>query len=109
MDPEDAASALGSLAQVNRLAIYRLLVKAGTDGLPAGEISRELGIPPSSLSFHLSQLTRSGMVTQERQSRNLIYRADFPAMNQLIDYLLEHCSCEPSCLDSAREKLTGVL
>ncbi len=91
MESPEAITALASLAQDTRLAIFRLLVRAGRDGLPAGEIAQALDMAPSSLSFHLAQLTRSAMVSQERQSRQLIYRADFAAMNRLVDFLLENC------------------
>lgn len=107
MQPEDAVSALGSLAQVNRLAVFRLLVQSGKEGLPAGEIARVLDIPPSSLSFHLAQLSRSGLVTQERQSRQIIYRADDDAMNALIGYLLENCCAGEACMSDV-EALLGA-
>jgi len=93
METDSAVSALASLAQETRLAIFRLLVRAGRNGLPAGEIAQALDVAPSSLSFHLAQLTHAGMVTQERQSRRLIYRADFAAMNRLVGFMLENC-CE---------------
>lgn len=93
MDIHSAAVALGALAQEHRLALFRLLVQAGPDGLPAGAIAEQLGIPNSSLSFHLAQLRGAGLITQERQHRSLIYRASYPAMNGLIDYLTENC-CE---------------
>jgi DNA-binding transcriptional ArsR family regulator len=109
MEPADAVTALGSLAQAHRLAIYRLLVKAGGEGLPAGDISRELDVVPSSLTFHLTQLTNSGLVTKERKSRYIIYRADFAALDELIGYLLEFCKCDPNCLDNARDKFLGAL
>lgn len=71
--------------------MFRLLVQAGEDGLPAGAIAERLGLPNSSLSFHLGQLSRAGLVRQERRSRSLIYRADYGAMNGLVSYLLENC------------------
>lgn len=97
MSPDDAVLALGSLAQEHRLAIFRMLVQAGDRGLTAGTIAEKLGAPPSSLSFHLAHLSRAGMITQERQSRHLIYRADFAAMNRLIAYLLENCCAGEAC------------
>tara|TARA_R110000796_G_scaffold98628_3_gene206145 strand:- start:2672 stop:3073 length:402 start_codon:yes stop_codon:yes gene_type:complete len=97
MEPDQAVSALASLAQEHRLSIFRLLVQAGKDGLAAGAIAETLGVPPSSLSFHLAHLTRSGLISQERQSRTLIYRADYAAMNQLVAYLLENCCAGNAC------------
>lgn len=107
MEAALAVDALGALAQEHRLAVFRLLVQAGADGLRAGVIAERLAIPNSSLSFHLAQLHRAGLVSQERRHRSLIYRADYPAMNALITYLLENCcggaaSCAPAavCLPS---------
>lgn len=97
MAPRDAVAALVSLAQEHRLSIFRMLVQAGEDGLAAGVIAERLGVPPSSLSFHLAHLTRAGLVTQERQSRHLIYRADYAAMNRLVAYLLENCCAGDVC------------
>ncbi len=92
-----ALSALSALAQEHRLAIFRLLVQAGPDGLPAGDIAEKLAIPASSLSFHLSHLKQGGLVEDERQGRSIIYRADFAAMNRLIAYLLENCCAGSDC------------
>jgi DNA-binding transcriptional ArsR family regulator len=101
MKPQKAVEALSSLAQDTRLAIYRLLVQAGPNGLAAGAISDKLGVVPSSLSFHLAHLTRSDLVTQRRASRSLIYAADYNAMNELMGYLTENCcggqACAPVC------------
>ena len=91
MDATAAVDALGALAQEHRLALFRLLVQAGDDGLPAGAIAQALGVPNSSLSFHLAQFRRAGLVQQERRHRSLIYRADYPAMKSLIGYLMENC------------------
>ncbi len=97
----EAVGALGALAQETRLAIYRLLVEAGPNGLAAGAIAQRLEVAPSSLSFHLAQLTRAGLINQRRASRSLIYAADFSAMNGLVAYLTENCcagqSCAPVC------------
>lgn len=98
MAPEAAVEALASLAQVNRLAVFRLLVQSGKDGLPAGKIAQALKLAPSSLSFHLAHLTRAGLIGQERQSRHIIYRANYEAMNRLIGYLLENCCKGDACL-----------
>ena len=97
MNSKQAIDALGSLAQEHRLAIFRLLVVAGQDGLAAGIIAEKLEVPPSSLSFHLAHLTRAGLLGQERQSRTLIYRANYGAMNELVAYLLENCCAGDAC------------
>jgi ArsR family transcriptional regulator, arsenate/arsenite/antimonite-responsive transcriptional repressor len=95
--------ALGALAHEHRLAIYRLLVQRGPGGLPAGSIGDRVGLVPSSLTFHLQNLQRSGLITQRRESRQLIYSADFTVMNGLVGYLTENCcgnsgeECSPSC------------
>ena len=101
MKTSEAIAALGSLAQETRLAVYRLLVKRGPGGFPAGKIAEALGVPASSLSFHLHQLMHAGLITQERRSRQLIYTARFDQMNALVGYLTENCcggaSCGPVC------------
>ncbi len=84
-------SALGALAHENRLAIYRMLIEQGPDGLSAGAIAERLKLPPSSLTFHLQQLLRAQLVSQRRASRQLFYAADFTAMNGLVAYLTENC------------------
>ena len=91
MQPEEAILALGALAQEHRLALFKLLVRAGAEGLPAGVIAAELDIPNSSLSFHLAQLSRAGLVTQTRNGRSLIYSANYAGMNALMGYLTENC------------------
>ncbi|WP_284734785.1 ArsR/SmtB family transcription factor [Sphingosinicella terrae] len=101
MSSDGAVSALAALAQGHRLAVYRLLVQAGPAGLPAGAIAEALGLPNSSLSFHLGQLNQAGLVHQERQGRSLVYSADYGAMNALVGYLMENCcrgseSCAPA-------------
>jgi DNA-binding transcriptional ArsR family regulator len=83
--------ALGGLAHEHRLAIYRLLVQRGPDGLPAGVIGQRVGLLPSSLTFHLQNLQRAGLITQRRESRQLIYSADFAVMTGLVGYLTENC------------------
>lgn len=93
MQADNAIEALGALAQEHRLALFRLLVQSGEPGMAAGAIANALAIPNSSLSFHLAQLSRAGLILQERQHRSLIYRANYPAMNALVAYLLENC-CE---------------
>ena len=101
MDQKRAIAALGALAQETRLELFRLLVTCGPAGLPAGIIAEKLGVLPSSLSFHLQQLTHAGLITQRRLSRQLIYSADYGAMNELMAYLTENCCgrgvCAPIC------------
>ena len=102
MKAENAVAALGAIAHDHRLAVYRMLVKRGPAGLPAGEIAARLELPPSSLTFHLQQLLRAGLVTQRRLGRQLIYAADYAAMNGLVAYLTENCcgaatACAPAC------------
>jgi ArsR family transcriptional regulator, arsenate/arsenite/antimonite-responsive transcriptional repressor len=101
MKTQEVVSGLSALAQETRLAIYRLLVEAGPNGLAAGAIAQRLDVAPSSLSFHLAQLTHAGLINQRRISRSLIYAADFAAMNGLVAYLTENCcggrSCPPVC------------
>ena len=97
MDNSSAVTCLAALAQEHRLALFRLLVQAGAPGLPAGAIAEKLGVPNSSLSFHLSQLTKAGLIRQNRQSRSLIYTADFEAMNDLVGYLMENCCGGADC------------
>lgn len=97
MKAESAIEALGALAQEHRLALFRLLVQAGDKGMPAGSIADLLGVPNSSLSFHLNQLRSAGLIVQERQHRSLIYRANYPAMNALVAYLMENCCAGADC------------
>lgn len=92
-----AIEALGALAQEHRLALFRLLVQAGDKGMAAGAIAEKLGVPNSSLSFHLAQLRNAGLILQERQHRSLIYRANYPAMNALVAYLMENCCAGADC------------
>jgi ArsR family transcriptional regulator, arsenate/arsenite/antimonite-responsive transcriptional repressor len=102
MDQNHAIAALSALAQETRLELFRLLVSSGPTGLPAGVIAERLGVLPSSLSFHLAQLTRAGLIMQRRLSRQLIYSAEYGAMNALLAYLTENCcgreaACVPAC------------
>lgn len=102
MDTNNAIGALGALAQETRLAIFRLLVRAGPNGLFAGAIGDALKVAPSSLSFHLAQLSHAGLLNQRRVGRNLVYAADFAMMNALMGYLTENCcegaaDCAPAC------------
>src|SRR6478736_1191251 len=102
MEQNHAIAALGALAQDTRLTLFRLLVTAGPAGLSAGTIAERLGVAPSSLSFHLQQLLHAGLVTQRRLSRQLIYAAEYGAMNELLASLTENCcgrgaGCAPAC------------
>lgn len=101
MKAASAIAALGALAQEHRLALFRLLVQAGDKGMAAGTIAGALGIPNSSLSFHLAQLRNAGLILQERQHRSLIYRANYPAMNALLAYLTENCCEGADCAPAA--------
>ena len=97
MNNAEAVAALGSLAQEHRLSIFRLLVQAGEAGLPAGAIADALGVPNSSLSFHLAHLHRAGLINQTRRSRSLIYSAHYAEMNALVGYLMENCCAGAAC------------
>lgn len=97
MQGDGAIAALGALAQEHRLALFRLLVQAGERGMAAGAIADALGVPNSSLSFHLALLKRAGLVRQERQHRSIIYRANYAAMNALVGYLMENCCAGSDC------------
>ena len=91
MKTPQVIGALSALAHEHRLAIYRLLVERGPEGLPAGTIGDRIGLVPSSLTFHLQNLQRAGLILQQRVSRQLIYSADFEVMNGLIGYLTQNC------------------
>jgi DNA-binding transcriptional ArsR family regulator len=99
---------LSALANEHRLAVFRLLVQAGPEGRPAGAIAEALDIPASSLSFHLAHLTRAGLIVQRRESRSLIYSADFGVMNGLVGFLTENCcggaSCAPAAASSPKKR-----
>ncbi len=94
MDGKQAVDALGALAQESRLAVFRLLVRRGPSGLPAGEISERIGVPPTTLSFHLAQLSHAGLVTSRRDGRSILYAANYPGMQDLMGFLLENCCQE---------------
>jgi ArsR family transcriptional regulator len=103
-------SAFGALAHEHRLAIYRLLVERGPAGLPAGTIGARVGLLPSSLTFHLQNLQRAGLIAQQRISRQLIYSADFDAMNELVGYLTENCCGQGSTeCATACKPVAGVI
>ncbi|HSK41871.1 MAG TPA: metalloregulator ArsR/SmtB family transcription factor [Arenibaculum sp.] len=91
MSQKAALAALSALAQETRLDIFRLLVQSGEPGRTAGAIAEALGVAPATLSFHLSQLTHAGLISQRRESRNLIYSADYDRMDALMAFLTENC------------------
>ena len=88
---------LAALAQAHRLAVFRLLVVAGPEGRAAGDIADAVGLPASSLSFHLAHLKRAGLLTVVRDGRSLRYAADFDAMCELVDFLTENCCAGAAC------------
>ena len=97
METNRAVEALAALAQETRLAVFRLLVEAGPEGRPAGSIGEALGLPPATLSFHLAQMARAGLVAGKQQGRFVIYTADFENMNRLVAFLTENCCGGESC------------
>ena len=97
METNDAVSALAALAQDNRLEIYRLLVKAGPQGLPAGVVASKLAVAPNTLTFHFDRLRQAGLVTVTRQGRSMIYAARFDTVNALVGFLTESCCGGASC------------
>lgn len=97
LDESAAVKALAALAQAQRLRAFRALVVAGPGGLTPGAMAEQLGVAPSALSFHLKELSHSGLVSNEARGRNLIYRANFSQMNALLGYLAEHCCEGGSC------------
>ena len=104
METTQAVESLAALAQASRLQIYRLLVQAGPQGMPAGKIGEELELPAATLSFHLSQLTRAGLARSRQDGRFVIYSADYAAVRSLVGYLTENCCGRSSCKPSATRK-----
>jgi ArsR family transcriptional regulator, arsenate/arsenite/antimonite-responsive transcriptional repressor len=102
MHTKQVITALGSLAHDTRLGIFRLLVQRGPEGLPAGLIADRLGVPPATLSFHLTHLMHAGLIEQRRESRSLIYSANFAIMKALVGYLTENCCVEQADRRSTR-------
>ncbi len=86
-----AVEALAALAQESRLAVFRLLVQAGHDGMAAGALGEKLGIPPATLSFHLKTLSHAKLVKSRTEGRFVIYSANYPEMDKLVEYLTENC------------------
>jgi ArsR family transcriptional regulator, arsenate/arsenite/antimonite-responsive transcriptional repressor len=91
METSDAVTALAALAQENRLDVFRLLVHAGPDGLPAGAVAAALNLAPNTLTFHFDRLRQAGLVTVRRDGRSKIYAARFEVMNALLGFLTENC------------------
>jgi ArsR family transcriptional regulator, arsenate/arsenite/antimonite-responsive transcriptional repressor len=91
MEKTDAVAALAALAQDNRLDVFRLLVRAGNKGMPAGAVASALGLAPNTLSFHFDRLRQAGLVTCTREGRSLIYAARYETMNGLLAYLTANC------------------
>ena len=98
MEEQDVVKSLAALAQPSRLRVFRTLVVAGPLGLTPGALSEELGVAATTLSFHLKELTNAGLVSQQRDGRNLIYRAAYEQMNGVLAYLTAHCCQGTDCL-----------
>jgi ArsR family transcriptional regulator len=103
MKIEKAARQLEALGNPTRLQVYRALVRAGKAGLPVGRLQEKLAIAASTLSHHLHRLILTGLVTQERQATTLICRANYPAMDSLIDFLVDECCADSACKDDGGE------
>lgn len=101
MQESQIIRSLAALAQEVRLRAFRALVVAGQDGVTPGVLAQQLGIAANTLSFHLKELTHAGLVSQERQGRNLVYRASFTAMNELLGYLTENCCQGATCVPAS--------
>jgi DNA-binding transcriptional ArsR family regulator len=113
METSKVLQALAALAQETRLAVYRLLVEHAPEGLPAGQIAERLGIPPPSLSFHLKELWRAGLIAPSQVGRFVWYSADLAAMNGLVAYLTENCCrssavCDPACAPTKTKRSVPV-
>ena len=106
MEEQDVVRALAALAQGARLQVFRALVVAGPAGLTPGALSEALDLAASTLSFHLKELVNAGLLSQQRDGRNLIYRASFERMNSLLGYLTENCCQGAGCVASAATACT---
>jgi ArsR family transcriptional regulator len=104
MEKTDAVAALAALAQDNRLDVFRLLVQAGPEGMPAGAIAEALGLAPNTLTFHFDRLRMAGLVTVRRDGRSMIYAAQFDRMNALVAFLTENCCSGVPCAPTAECK-----
>ena len=113
METTKVLAALGALAHEHRLAIFRLLVRHGPVGLPAGAIGERLKLAPATLSFHLKELAQARLIVARQDGRFIWYRPDFGAMNGLVGYLTANCceldlACDPACVPSGAPKPVGV-
>src|SRR6202046_287700 len=104
MKKTDVVAALAALAQDNRLDVFRLLVEAGPEGMPAGAVATTLDLAPNTLTFHFDRLRTAGLVTVRREGRSMIYAAQFETMNALIGYLTDNCCGGVSCAPAAECK-----
>jgi ArsR family transcriptional regulator len=104
MEKTDAVTALAALAQDNRLDVFRLLVQAGPDGMPAGAVAEALGLAPNTLTFHFDRLRMAGLVTVRRDGRSMIYVAQFEKMNALLGFLTKNCCGGAPCAPAAECK-----
>jgi ArsR family transcriptional regulator, arsenate/arsenite/antimonite-responsive transcriptional repressor len=107
MESDDVVTSLAALAHPLRLQVFRALVVAGQPGLTPGVMQEGLGVPAATLSFHLKELAASGLVTQERASRNLVYRAAYDNMNALLSYLTANCCQGAACAPTADASAAG--
>jgi len=94
MKTKNAVSALAALAQETRLEIFRLLVRKGSAGMAAGDLSTYFGMPPATMSFHLKELTNAELIVSRRESRSIIYSANYDQMQELLDFLMENCCAD---------------
>jgi ArsR family transcriptional regulator len=115
MEKKAVLSALSALSQETRLNVFQLLVQVGPEGMSAGAIAEGLCVAPNTLSFHLAQLNHAGLIVQRRESRSLIYSADYGQMNALMGFLTENCcglptnaaTCGPACAVTSEAANTG--
>jgi DNA-binding transcriptional ArsR family regulator len=114
MEKSDAVAALAALAQDNRLDVFRLLVRAGPEGMPAGQVAEALGLAPNTLTFHFDRLRSAGLVTVRRDGRSMIYAAQYDAMNALLGFLTDNCcqgdaqKCAPPVCKPAKPRRKKV-
>jgi ArsR family transcriptional regulator, arsenate/arsenite/antimonite-responsive transcriptional repressor len=114
MEKTDAVAALAALAQEHRLAVFRLLVQAGPDGMPAGQVAEAVDLAPNTLTFHFDRLRVAGLVTVRRDGRSMIYAAQFETMNALLGFLTENCcagaadKCAPAVCKPAKPRRSKV-
>lgn len=106
METKTAISALAALAQESRLAVFRLLVQVGPEGMAASRIAEQVGVPTSSLSFHLKELTHAGLIVPRQDGRFVIYSANFDTMNSLVGFLTESCCGGNPCTPASADLIT---